>query len=521
MKVHHEVELTYEPAVDAVVPDLTGVPGVAAVAESRRSRLVATYYDTADGALLRAGVTLRRRTGGGDAGWHLKVPSGDGRDEVQLPLSRAMRVPPKPLRDIVLGWTRGAELVAVATIVTDRTTIDLLDGEGRVLAELADDVVLGTPHLDTSHADDVGDEDAAVRWREWEVELVDGDASLLAEVGRVLDEAGIPASAGGVKLMRVLGAPVPAHAPLREPGKERPARLVLHAWIAEQVAELARRDVEIRRGGSEGGEDSDEGIHKARVACRRLRGALATYRPLVDREVTDPIRVELRWLAHALGPARDLAVAHARLRELVEAEPDELVVGPVLGRLDGTYGARQRAALTAATEALSSERYYALRETLDRLVAAPPWTEDADVDAREVLRGRVGKEDKRLRRRTKTARALSGSDRDQRDEAMHAARRAAKRLRYAAETLEPVWGSDAKKLAKAAKGFASTLGTRQDAVVAGDDLLALAREAEAAGESTFTYGRLHERQQTVADRVDKELDALWARVSRKKLRRWL
>jgi hypothetical protein len=59
--------------------------------------LSATYYDTADQRLARSGLTLRRRRGGSDDGWHLKLPAGtDSRDEVRLPPGRS-RKPPEPL----------------------------------------------------------------------------------------------------------------------------------------------------------------------------------------------------------------------------------------------------------------------------------------------------------------------------------------------------------------------------------------------------------------------------------------
>lgn len=508
MADHHEIERTFAPAaVDAVVPDVLGVAGIAVVGKPRAARLTAEYYDTAAHDLLRAGITLRRRTGGSDAGWHLKVPRGRGRDEVQLPLSRARRMPPQPLRDAVLGSSRGAALVRVATIVTERTMLDLHDADGVRLAELADDVVVGTPLV-------AGAALEPVRWREWEVELVEGGVSVLDAIGSELERAGAVLDESGVKLARVIGAPAPAHAPLPPATKGAPAALVLHAWIAEQVSQIARRDFEIRRGGDGLG----AGVHKARVACRRLRGSLATYRLLVDREVTDPIREELRWLAHVLGPARDLDVAHERLRGLVDEEPSAMVLGPVRQRINDTYRVRQREARESALESLRSERYFALRERLDRLVAAPPWTDVAGEPAEEVLPKRVRKELRRVEERVAVAQE---SDGDGHDEAVHAARRAAKRLRYAAEVLEPVWGSDAKRLAKAAKKFAATLGTRQDAVVTGADLMELAAAAEAVGESGFTYGRLHAREGRVAEEIDAGLAELSAKLSRSKLRRWL
>ena len=65
------------------------------------SDLSATYYDTADLRLLRSRMTLRRRRGGSDAGWHLKLPAGaDSRDEVRHPLGRYRKPPPR--------WSRSA-----------------------------------------------------------------------------------------------------------------------------------------------------------------------------------------------------------------------------------------------------------------------------------------------------------------------------------------------------------------------------------------------------------------------------
>ena len=79
---------------------------------------------------------------------------------------------------------------------------------------------------------------------------------------------------------------------------------------------------------------SHEGLHKARIACRRLRAALATYRPLLDREVTDPLRTEVEWLGRSLAEARDATVVRDRLRALIDAERPDVVVGPVRARLD-------------------------------------------------------------------------------------------------------------------------------------------------------------------------------------------
>jgi CHAD domain-containing protein len=107
------------------------------------------------------------------------------------------------------------------------------------------------------------------------------------------------------------------------------------------------------------------------------------------------------------------------------------------------------------------------------------------------------------------------------DHAMHQVRKDAKRLRYAAETLAPVWGKDAQRLAKAAKRLTQHLGERQDTVVTREHLVRLAAVAAGEGEASFTWGRLHAREQRHAEELDARWDDVWQRASRKKLRRWL
>jgi hypothetical protein len=140
---HHELERTFDPSVGAELPDLTRLDGVDAVETGAELELEATYFDTPDLDLAAYGVTLRRRTGGSDEGWHLKLPLGDGaREEVRLPLARARHLPPKAHRDLVLALTRGASLAPVATIRTRRTEVLLRQGD-KVLAEVADDRGVG------------------------------------------------------------------------------------------------------------------------------------------------------------------------------------------------------------------------------------------------------------------------------------------------------------------------------------------------------------------------------------------
>src|SRR5829696_2942959 len=116
-----ERERKYDADPDLVLPDLTGIHGVARVTEPQEHLLEATYFDTPDHRLAAVGVTVRRRTGGEDEGWHLKLPSAeeaDARHELRIGLGRAVRTVPKRFRTTVDGLVGDQELSAVATVTT-------------------------------------------------------------------------------------------------------------------------------------------------------------------------------------------------------------------------------------------------------------------------------------------------------------------------------------------------------------------------------------------------------------------
>jgi CHAD domain-containing protein len=350
----------------------------------------------------------------------------------------------------------------------------LVGADGGVLAELVDDRVVGRPAS-------LGAQSS--RWREWEVELVTGDPELLGDVEDLFAEAGAEPSRTQQKLARVLGVSPDGDGPAEEPSKKDPARLLLHEWLAEQVREIETLDPVARRGG-------EEGVHGMRKACRRLRAALATYRPMFDRARTDPVRDELRWLARSLGPARDDEVVLERLETSFDDEaqgPDVAAARRLLESYATDRAVQDRAAVGSL---LGSRRYLELRAALDELISAPPWTDAAEEPARDVLPRRARKEGKRLRRRVR------------RQEDPHEVRKAAKRLRYAYEVLEPAWGDEAAGPAKAAKTLTQVLGDRQDSLAAREWLVDLEAQARRSGDGAFTLGRLHALEEA------READAL-------------
>lgn len=283
-------------------------------------------------------------------------------------------------------------------------------------------------------------------------------------------------------------------------------RELVHRRLVEQVALLHEHGSGIARG-------VPDSVHQTRVTCRRLRAVLGTFRALLDRDVTEPLRDELRWLAGAFSEARDAEVMHERLRGLVAEEP--FVEGPVDARLRRSYDARARQGRIDADAAMASARHRALLASMDELVADPPWTDHAAADARLLVEGRVRAERRRLARRVEAAYGAPGRDGPAHDRAVHDARKAAKRYRYAWEAAVPVLGRPAEDAVAEARALTQVLGDRQDSTVTRGDLRQLARDATRAGESSFTYGRLHAREEERARRLDAEFLRRWRAIAQK------
>lgn len=137
-----EVERKYEVENSAVLPPLQDLPGVRRVDPPVEHRLSAEYFDTEDLRLASERITLRRRSGGEDAGWHLKLPSSvDERREHREPLGQDTATIPDSLLRLILVHTRDKKLVPVARLSTRRTVHRLRGKKDGVLAEVSDDRV--------------------------------------------------------------------------------------------------------------------------------------------------------------------------------------------------------------------------------------------------------------------------------------------------------------------------------------------------------------------------------------------
>ncbi|MFI6599060.1 CHAD domain-containing protein [Nonomuraea sp. NPDC050536] len=478
-----EIEDKFDVPPDYAVPDLNGL---AEVVGPKGYQLVALYYDTPDLRLATRGVTLRRRRGGSDPGWHLKLPKAKGvRQEITYPLTRSTRTVPDELAELVRAYTRGAELQAVAELDTRRNVSILVDGETRLL-EVADDRVKGTV---------LGDEPRVERWREVEAELLAGEAPLLAKVGKRLRKAGATPAESASKLARLLQPPAPRRVPT-EPGT---AGHVLVDYLESQVAALLSQDPRVRRA-------EDDAVHQMRVACRRLRSALKAFKSLLGD--TQALQDELRWLGNVLGEARDLEVIRNRFARHLEGLAPELVTGPIATRLGDDLNEREQQAYERIKETLSGERYYALLEDLDALMADPGLRKPARKPADDTLSGVAATNWNRVTKAYDTAQAVE--DPERREIAMHDVRKAAKRARYTAEALQPTLGKGMGRLAKHAEAVQDILGLHQDGVVAQEVLAKEAESAREAGEDTFTYGLLIGIERGAAERAHEEFPRVWA-----------
>jgi CHAD domain-containing protein len=484
------------------LPDLEQAPLVARVSPPRTCTLVATYYDTEDLRLAREGITLRYRQGDGSDGWTLKLPVAAARvgvrDEINAPGDPDDL--PAELRSLVVGYVRSSELAPRATLRTTRTTYDAHDEDGELLAEVVDD-----------HVEALQGDRTAAKFREVEVEDRGGGSTALDEIGDVLRAAGAVGGEFQPKVVRALGRSATSAPEPPEPSEVRPedpARAAVAALLRRHVRRLIALDVDVRVG-------APDAVHQMRVTSRRLRAGLREFAELLDPAWSDRLQEELKWLAGELAGARDREVVAERLLDRLAALPPELVLGPVAHRLTSALGEDAEATQAAVERALASQRYVRLLDDLVDAAMHPRTNDLANLACREVLPPIMDQSWRRLSKRA--ARALAAAEEPA---GFHSTRIAAKRTRYLAEALAPVFGKPADLFASEVERVQEVLGEHQDAVVAGELLLRVA-QAPRVGRAAFTLGVLHAQQQREAADARARFLALWPGVAKPRHRRWV
>jgi CHAD domain-containing protein len=272
--------------------------------------------------------------------------------------------------------------------------------------------------------------------------------------------------------------------------------------------ELLQNDPGVREG-------DPDAVHDMRVATRRLRSTLGTFRQFLGD--TDPLRDELRWTAGLLGAVRDGDVLADELIEEISHTAADMVPGPVTRRIRRRLARDVSDARSELHDALNSDRYFAMLDALDRFVDAtvPEATAKA---LRKRTRKRLAKADLGVETALRSDLIMPS---DERDHALHDARKAYKKSRYAVELLTPLYGKPAKRLVILLKALQDLLGEHQDAVVAADLLRELGEEAHASGESEFGYGVLCEQQTLIADDRRQKVPAVYRKASKPKVRAFL
>jgi CHAD domain-containing protein len=220
-----------------------------------------------------------------------------------------------------------------------------------------------------------------------------------------------------------------------------------------------------------------------------------------------------------LGGARDAEVLAGHLQANLQAMPAELVVGPIQARVQGHFAPARAAALEEVVAALDSLRYFSLLDELDRITAWPPPAGQAAGRAADVLPAAVRRSYRRTARRMRLAQRTPAGPAQ--DVALHEARKAAKRARYAGEAVAPALGKQASRLTKRVKKLQSVLGDHQDTVIARQVERELGMSAHLAGENAFSYGLLYERDACDAAQLRAQARKAWKRARRARHTRWM
>ncbi|MFC9966698.1 CHAD domain-containing protein [Nocardia ignorata] len=258
------------------------------------------------------------------------------------------------------------------------------------------------------------------------------------------------------------------------------------AALREDIDRLLAAEPDVRA-------DAEDSVHQMRVATRRLRSVLRSYRKLFDSDAAAETVTELKWLAELLGVARDAEVRGERFAKLLDGfgEVPAEITRRLVGAADDAYAQAHEEILTA----LDGKRYAALREVLTTWRTDPPLDDSlAGDDADDVFARVLGRDRKRLRKLVFAEPTATPADRV---ELLHDIRKGAKRLRYSCEAAGEVLGADATDLGARAKRLQSVLGDHRDAVESREAILA------AAGDSTdaTVYELLADTEEAAAGRA--------------------
>jgi CHAD domain-containing protein len=473
-EVETETKLSVES--DFRLPTLSGHP-------LPRRIFTSTYFDTLDHCLARSSITLRRRIENGSAAWQLKLPLDGARREIEV--RDASVTPPARMVQALVVLLEGKHLVPIAELHTSRTGVRVQEGRNHVA-----EVVLDTVSVLRGGS-------VIQRFREVEIEALDGEDELIERLVSVLHAVGARTHDGRPKLFRALSL---AYDSLDAPAAD--ASLVEHIRysLLQQLHHLKRCDPGVRFGGE------PEDVHQIRVAARRMRTILLAVRKIVRPEWVEPPLSGLKWLGEVFARARDLDVQMSyfhREAEQLKARDRR----PLERFLRHLQSERERAQETLLDE-MKSARYLGFVSKLREAAETP-----AVVNPKYTLMDVAARQFRKLR---KTIRRLNRSPSNAE---LHRVRIKTKRARYAAELAEAVDGKAVTRFIKTAERFQTLLGMHQDAVLAERYVQGLLKY-QGGQQAAFTAGLLVARANQQREEVREEFWSEWTRLKKRGNRAW-
>ena len=408
--------------------------------------LSATYYDTPDEALAKARIALRVRASGGQHIQTLKLGAGFSRQEHEAAVAG-------PALDLAMPALKAALKPAARRRLEPRFTVDVRRRR-RLIAHEGAEIELAL---------DEGEVTAGGQSRpicEVELELKSVDPAALFDLARRLSRTAPLYLSFEGKAARGQALLDGREDQARKSDKRalKPGLSTGQAFQAvarDALSQIAANALLLREAGGA------SALHQLRVALRRLRSAISTFKPVVEDAQVDAIKAELKWLTGACDEARDLDV-FANDNARIEARAGE---GDGLGP---AVEAARSAAHAKASGAVASKRFRDLVLDATAWVETGPWlAEDGKAAKRRARPARRFAEDaldRRWRRVARSGRALAGLD----DARRHKLRIAAKKLRYALEGFGPLFEAKAvDRFIDHLKDLQDQLGALNDAVVAG------------------------------------------------------
>jgi CHAD domain-containing protein len=512
-----EQEVKLAAALNFVVPDFSKIVGRTTSLPAQS--LCTTYFDTPDMRLWKCGLTLRHRLGElRDAGkWTLKLPeAGNGRalERTELSWDGGRDRFPEEATRLLYGVTCQATLSPMVELESARRRLVLHDTAGSPLGEIDDDIVT----VKSGSRKGFTFRQIELEFSFIETDADKGSVTVDAVLNELKEGGAIPDGEQKLSKSLGLGATSKAQSKLAKKGRTFPIAAVVQSSIAEGLTQLLINDVRLRLDPLD---PPLQAIHQARVASRRLRSDLMTFKPVLNLEWLDRTKNELKWLGEALGQVRDVDV-------LAERFLDDEPAGSPKDRGHAAFTAvldRQRKAASLDLEGtLRSDRYLKLLKQLHHDADAPPLKVNASAASRiakslalddsaiDILPSLVRAQWQTLHQEVRKAGDHPNAKQ------MHRIRIASKQLRYAAEAAGPVVGKDARRLAKRAEHLQTILGEHHDAVIAENWIFCNFSHTPVA--TTFE-ARQVSAQQMIQQEMSRRWTKAWATLHRKRVLHWL